>query len=163
MLERQIICCSCRYTKKIQEVFLDLSLVSLPSFFYIFLLFVFNLQPLSACVRHSHGESKEHKQSARSNRFGQAQQQTLRNNEPVDLYDCISEFFKTDTLDAQNKYYCHHCESLSIAQMRFRLKQLPRILIIHMKRFGGYGKKLQNPLNFDEEIQIDEEFLSLNK
>ena len=32
-----------------------------------------------------------------------------------------------------------------------------------MKRFNPYGKKLQNPLNFDEEIQIDAEYLSLNK
>ena len=32
MLERQIICCSCNHIKTIQEVFLDLSLVSANDF-----------------------------------------------------------------------------------------------------------------------------------
>jgi ubiquitin C-terminal hydrolase len=76
----------------------------------------------------------------------------IKLNEQIELYDCISEFFKTDTLDSHNKYYCHKCENLTIAQMRFRVKQLPRILIIHMKRFTPYGTRIGNALNFDEEI-----------
>ena len=31
-----------------------------------------------------------------------------------------------------------------------------------MKRFSYNGTKLKNPLSFDEEIQIDEEYISLN-
>ena len=46
--------------------------------------------------------------------------------------------------------------------MRFRLKQLPRILIVHIKRFSWTGQKLRNPLNFDEEIQIDAEYICLS-
>lgn len=46
--------------------------------------------------------------------------------------------------------------------MRFRIKQLPRILIVHFKRFSYNGTKLKNPLDFDEEIQIDSEYLALN-
>jgi ubiquitin C-terminal hydrolase len=80
----------------------------------------------------------------------------------IDLYDCLSEYFKTDTLDAQNKLFCQHCQNLSIAQMRFRIKQLPKILIIHLKRFSYNGTKLKNAVNFDEDIQIDAEYLALN-
>ena len=47
--------------------------------------------------------------------------------------------------------------------MRFRIKQLPKILIIHLKRFSYNGSKLKNAVNFDEEIQIDAEYLSLNQ
>ena len=47
--------------------------------------------------------------------------------------------------------------------MRFRVKQLPKILIIHLKRFSYNGTKLKNAVNFDEEIQIDAEYLALDK
>lgn len=40
---------------------------------------------------------------------------------------------------------------------------MPRILIIHIKRFSYDGSKLKNPLSFDEEIQIDEEYMALNQ
>lgn len=46
--------------------------------------------------------------------------------------------------------------------MRFRITQLPRILIIHLKRFSYNGSKLKNPLSFDEEIQIDAEYMALD-
>jgi len=87
----------------------------------------------------------------------------MKNTDPINLYDCISEFFKTDTLDQQNKYYCQECHILSLAQMRFRITQLPRVLIIHMNRFNYNGTKLKNPLSFDEEIQIDAEYLALKE
>ena len=41
--------------------------------------------------------------------------------------------------------------------------QLPRILILNVKRFGADGSKLKNTLNFEEEIQIDSDYLSLDK
>jgi ubiquitin C-terminal hydrolase len=47
--------------------------------------------------------------------------------------------------------------------MRFRIKQLPKILIIHLKRFSYNGAKLKNAVNFEEDIQIDAEYLSLNQ
>jgi len=77
--------------------------------------------------------------------------------------DCINDFFKTETQDASNKYECHNCEKLTIAQMRYRMIQLPRILILNVKRFGADGSKLKNTLNFEEEIQIDSDYLSLDK
>ena len=76
----------------------------------------------------------------------------MKSSDPINLYDCISEYFKTDTLDSTNKWLCQECGVLSMAQMRFRITQLPRVMIIHMNRFNYNGAKLKNPLNFDEEI-----------
>lgn len=39
---------------------------------------------------------------------------------------------------------------------------MPRVLIIHLKRFANNGTKLKNPLEFDETLKIDKEFLSVN-
>ena len=41
---------------------------------------------------------------------------------PVELMDCMQEFFKTDTLDEQNKYHCQSCGRLTRAKTRFRMK-----------------------------------------
>ena len=46
--------------------------------------------------------------------------------------------------------------------MRTRIKLLPRVLIIHLKRFANNGTKLKNPFEFEEKIHIDDEFLSIN-
>ena len=84
--------------------------------------------------------------------FSTPQKRPMKSSDEIDLYDCLSEFFKTDTLDANNKLFCQHCENLSIAQMRWRIKTLPKVLIIHLKRFSFTGAKLKNPLSFEEEI-----------
>ena len=46
----------------------------------------------------------------------------MKASEPIDLYNCLSEFFKTDTLDTSNKLFCQFCQSPCVAQMRFRIK-----------------------------------------
>lgn len=42
------------------------------------------------------------------------------------------------------------------------MKLLPRVLIIHMKRFANNATKLKNPLAFEETISIDREYLAIN-
>eukprot|EP00347_Sterkiella_histriomuscorum_P016052 403354669 len=84
---------------------------------------------------------------------------TQMSNQPVDFLDCISEFFKTDILDEQNKYHCQSCGRLSKAQTRFRMKNLPKVLIVHMKRFTHLGTKLKTPLNFPEYFSFDSDYL----
>ena len=43
------------------------------------------------------------------------------------------------------------------------MKQLPQILICHFKRFSWTGQKIRNPIEFDEEIQIDAEYICLKE
>jgi len=78
---------------------------------------------------------------------------------PVELLDCMQEFFKTDTLDEQNKYHCQSCGRLTRAKTRFRMKSLPKILIVHIKRFTQLGTKLKTPLNFPFQFQLDSDHM----
>jgi ubiquitin C-terminal hydrolase len=57
---------------------------------------------------------------------------------------------------------CSKCGKTSEASMRTRIKLLPRVLIMHLKRFANNGTKLKNPLEFDEVLRIDKEALSIN-
>ncbi|KPP70708.1 ubiquitin carboxyl-terminal hydrolase 12-like [Scleropages formosus] len=52
---------------------------------------------------------------------------------------CIEErlrgFSNTETLCSEYKYYCEQCRSKQEAQKRMRVKKLPMILALHLKRF----------------------------
>lgn len=82
--------------------------------------------------------------------------------ETVKLSDCLQEFFKTESLDEQNQYKCPSCSQDSQACIKTRVKLLPRVLIIHMKRFANNATKLKNPLQFEETLSIDREYLAIN-
>ena len=80
---------------------------------------------------------------------------------PVHIRSCLKEFFKTDVLDTDSRE-CGKCGKSGEASMRTRIKLLPRVLIIHLKRFANNGTKLKNPLEIEEVLNIDKEFLSIN-
>ncbi|XP_071086921.1 ubiquitin carboxyl-terminal hydrolase 46-like isoform X3 [Haliotis cracherodii] len=48
---------------------------------------------------------------------------------------CLRGFSNTETLCAEHKYYCEVCCSKQEAQKRMRVKKLPQILALHLKRF----------------------------
>jgi len=48
---------------------------------------------------------------------------------------CLKNFSKTETLEKQNKFHCEYCCSLQEAQKRMKIKQLPKVLTVHLKRF----------------------------
>ncbi|KRX83000.1 Ubiquitin carboxyl-terminal hydrolase 46, partial [Trichinella sp. T6] len=48
---------------------------------------------------------------------------------------CLREFSATETLCNEHKYYCDICCSKQEAQKRMRIKKLPLILALHLKRF----------------------------
>lgn len=48
---------------------------------------------------------------------------------------CLREFSATETLCNDQKYYCDTCCSKQEAQKRMRIKKLPLILALHLKRF----------------------------
>lgn len=41
----------------------------------------------------------------------------------------------TETLNAEDKFFCDACSGLQEAQKRFKIKVLPPILCLHLKRF----------------------------
>ncbi|KAI9362897.1 hypothetical protein DFJ73DRAFT_956578 [Zopfochytrium polystomum] len=58
------------------------------------------------------------------------------------LTSCLRNFSTSETLCSKNKFYCDNCCSLQEADKRMKIKKLPNILLIHLKRFK-YQEKLQ--------------------
>ncbi|KAI8836798.1 hypothetical protein BJ741DRAFT_605213 [Chytriomyces cf. hyalinus JEL632] len=55
---------------------------------------------------------------------------------------CLRNFSTSETLCAKDKFYCDTCKSLQEAEKRMKIKSLPNILVVHLKRFK-YQENLQ--------------------
>eukprot|EP00826_Nyctotherus_ovalis_P006653 TRINITY_DN11598_c0_g1_i2.p1 TRINITY_DN11598_c0_g1~~TRINITY_DN11598_c0_g1_i2.p1 ORF type:complete len:167 (+),score=39.03 TRINITY_DN11598_c0_g1_i2:181-681(+) len=55
--------------------------------------------------------------------------------EAISLYDCLKGFNSEEVLDENNRWHCPHCKVDVQASKTMSLYRLPRILIIHLKRF----------------------------
>ncbi|KAI6699567.1 hypothetical protein NL676_013891 [Syzygium grande] len=65
----------------------------------------------------------------------------------------------TETLNAEDKFFCDKCCSLQEAQKRMKIKKPPQILVIHLKRFKyieqlGRYKKLSYRVVFPLELKL---------
>ncbi|KAH3669407.1 hypothetical protein OGAPHI_001528 [Ogataea philodendri] len=54
---------------------------------------------------------------------------------------CLKMFSQSEMLTGSNKFYCDDCHSLQEAAKTIRLKKLPKILALHLKRFK-YSEEL---------------------
>ncbi|GJM85328.1 hypothetical protein PR202_ga01769 [Eleusine coracana subsp. coracana] len=48
---------------------------------------------------------------------------------------CLKSFFSTETLNADDKFFCDKCCSLQEAEKGMKIKKAPQILVVHLKRF----------------------------
>lgn len=55
---------------------------------------------------------------------------------PVTLSDCINQFTTIENLGADDPWYCPRCKKHKEATKKFDLWSLPKVLIIHLKRFS---------------------------
>ncbi|KAI9302936.1 hypothetical protein BJ944DRAFT_269165 [Cunninghamella echinulata] len=55
---------------------------------------------------------------------------------------CLRQFSASETLCHKNKYFCDACCGLQEAERRMKIKKLPNILALHLKRFK-YQEQLQ--------------------
>ncbi|KAK9917186.1 hypothetical protein WJX75_001669 [Coccomyxa subellipsoidea] len=51
------------------------------------------------------------------------------------LTACLRNFSATETLDADDKFFCDKCKSLQDAEKVMKIRALPRVLCLHLKRF----------------------------
>jgi len=51
------------------------------------------------------------------------------------ITSCLKNFGNTETLRSDNKFQCDSCRTLQEAHKRMRIKKLPTILALHLKRF----------------------------
>lgn len=75
------------------------------------------------------------------------------------LTACLRSFSSTELLQKQDKFFCDACCSLQEAERRMRVKRLPRILALHLKRFKyvehlGKYKKLSYRVVFPLELRL---------
>ena len=61
-------------------------------------------------------------------------------NQEIKLEKLISEFSKKEKLDRDNLYKCEKCQQESEANKKIEIYHVPRILIIHLKRFNNNKK-----------------------
>lgn len=72
---------------------------------------------------------------------------------------CLRNFSSTELLEKQDKFSCDVCCSLQEAERRMRIKRLPRILALHLKRFKyveqyAKYKKLSYRVVFPLELRL---------
>lgn len=75
------------------------------------------------------------------------------------LSHCLQEFSNMEMLCGECKYYCETCSSKQEAEKRMRIKKLPKILALHLKRFKFVGvlnkfKKLTYRVVFPFELRL---------
>jgi ubiquitin carboxyl-terminal hydrolase 4/11/15 len=94
----------------------------------------------------------------------------LTQRRDISIYDCFSKFREPETLDRHNEWFCPKCKNHVQAEKRMEIYKLPKILIIHLKRFkiSGFSReKLNVPVTFPltnlDLTQFTADNLSLNR
>jgi ubiquitin carboxyl-terminal hydrolase 9/13 len=72
---------------------------------------------------------------------------------------CLNKFTRVERLSGTNKFSCECCGSLQEAEKRTRFKSLPKILVLHLKRFKylenpGIHAKLSHRVTFPVELRV---------
>lgn len=69
-------------------------------------------------------------------------------NEQVELYDCLDMFCDDQQLDTNNKRICDFCGLSNKSYTKSLLWTPPKILVIHIKRFGITTQKITTKVNY---------------
>ncbi|KAK2164277.1 hypothetical protein NP493_1423g01026 [Ridgeia piscesae] len=75
---------------------------------------------------------------------------------------CLRGFSSTETLSSEYKYYCEVCCSKQEAQKRMRVKKLPNLLALHLKRFK-YMEQLNRHTKLSYRVVFPLELRLFNK
>ena len=72
---------------------------------------------------------------------------------------CLQQFSSTEIMQGDEKFHCDNCCSLQEAQRRMKVKELPQVLAIHLKRFKyieelGRYTKLADRVLFPLELKL---------
>lgn len=75
----------------------------------------------------------------------------------VTLSKCFEYFSMPEILDEKNKWLCPKCNQFVCAEKKLSIWKLPRVLIIHLKRFDGSGlttRKITDFVDFPEILDM---------
>ncbi|MDR3737314.1 MAG: ubiquitin carboxyl-terminal hydrolase family protein [Acidobacteriaceae bacterium] len=75
------------------------------------------------------------------------------------LQGCLTNFTSTERLQGLNQWSCESCKKFTDAHKKIEYGQLPRVLIIHLKRFKVRCKrnriKISKLIRFPQTLQLD--------
>ena len=72
----------------------------------------------------------------------------------VSLQDCLEMFCSEEVLLGSEMWYCKKCKRLVEAKKQCEIARMPRNLIIHLKRLVGRHKKIDDLVEYREEIDM---------
>ncbi len=83
----------------------------------------------------------------------------LNINNCNDIYDCLDEYIKEEQIDCKNMIKCDFCGMKNRAHKKTNLCDMPKILIIHLKRFmvNNYGvvtRKISKLIKYPVELDM---------
>ncbi|KAI8900526.1 hypothetical protein BC833DRAFT_581643 [Globomyces pollinis-pini] len=75
------------------------------------------------------------------------------------LSTCLRHFSKSEVLCHKEKFFCDTCNGLQEAEKRMKIKRLPNVLAVHLKRFKyqeqlGRFSKLSHRVCFTEQLAL---------
>ncbi|KAL8440392.1 hypothetical protein Efla_000280 [Eimeria flavescens] len=71
----------------------------------------------------------------------------LRQSHKIHLADCLQLFAEREVLDQDNMWYCGTCRKHVQAQKKLDLWRMPRVLILHLKRFHNTNRWSRTKIN----------------
>lgn len=78
-------------------------------------------------------------------------------NSAILLADCLDMFTQVELLDDENKWFCSSCKRFTRLTKEIRITRLPKVLIIHFKRFrisSGKFKKIETLIRYPVEDEM---------
>ncbi|KAM7541461.1 hypothetical protein Aperf_G00000034307 [Anoplocephala perfoliata] len=68
---------------------------------------------------------------------------------PVKLHNCMDLFLSSEQLGERDLWYCKKCKEHQRAFKKFDLWKLPKVLVIHLKRYKSHYRVMKNELFVD--------------
>lgn len=86
------------------------------------------------------------------NNLGTSNTEKYPEDKVLCLRDCFESLTKPEKLDEENKWYCEKCKEHKRANFQLSIKELPPILMVHLKRFKkaalGTTLKIMDTIDF---------------
>jgi ubiquitin carboxyl-terminal hydrolase 4/11/15 len=73
----------------------------------------------------------------------------------VSLYDCLELFTQAEQLGPDDPWYCNKCKEFRQATKKFDVWKVPRILVVHLKRFSYQNKYWREKLDTFVDFPLD--------
>ena len=89
-----------------------------------------------------------------SDTFEQFLDASLEISKAETIEGCFIHYCKPENLTGDNKYLCSNCKKRNDSIKKISYEKLPRVLIVHLKRFDNFRRKIKKHINFKETLDL---------